>query len=545
MHMPKALLSAEQYSEFVTNGTLPKYSANSAVTGIPRGRSESPNGGNRSFPASISNEDFWYLYKRCDIAENAVDIIPKNVWGNKWKFRVFTGQGAEISDSELEKAAYALTKQYNINLVFQEAHIYARCIGFGLIVIGLKDGKTLDQSAEGQSEFSYLSVYSGDEVKPVYDQDAQSETYRQIIAYQVTPEQDAKNKFEVHASRCIMVYEKKNSKQPHGVSILQAPYDLFLILKNTDWSAGEAYYQNASPLYELSWDDTESSEDITLEEKERSKSDLEDLNARKRIIHPKSWELKVIQGSGRIADPQLIWDSIIERIAGSVGIPKQLLLGTSAGALASGEVNLMQWYNTIALQQSGWAEPYLNEFYGRLQSWGILPQGSLGVVWGTLWEMDEKEKAQILQIKVSTAVAALSSTGQGVLMSLEEVRETILDLSPVVGGGSKQSFQTNQPEVYADHAEFTKLLVKLKVRCIAGEVSKDEALAEAKRLIGEYVEKRRADALQELTAKGVRVTRLPPEMQRSLRKQERDYLKQFKAILEDALDEPDPDDPVE
>jgi uncharacterized protein YukE len=240
-----------------------------------------------------------------------------------------------------------------------------------------------------------------------------------------------------------------------------------------------------------------------------------------------------------IADPGLIWDSIIERIAGSVGIPKQLLLGTSAGALASGEVNLMQWYNTIALQQSGWAEPYLNDFYGRLQAWGILPAGNLSVVWGTLWEMDEKEKAQIQQIKVNTAVAALSSTGQGSLMSLEEVRETILDLSPVVGGGSKQSFQANQPEVYANHAEFTDLLIKLKDKYLAGEASKDEALTEAKQLISQYAEKRRSDALAELAAKGVRVTRLPPEMQRSLRKQERDYLKQFKAILEDALDEPD------
>jgi hypothetical protein len=302
--MPSVFLSAQQCSEFMINGALPVpgYTANRPAPGIPRGRSDLPSGSNRSFPASISVEDFWYLYRRCDIAENAVDIVPKNVWGNKWELQVFDEQGAELADSLLEKAAYQLTRQYNLNLVFQEAHVYARCLGFGLIVIGLRDGKTLDQPAQGKAELSYLSVYSGDEVEPIYDRDETSDMYRQVIGYQVTPEQDAKNKFEVHASRCLMVFEKKNSKQPHGVSILQAPYDLFLILKNTDWSAGEAYYQNASPLYELSWDDTESVEDITLAEKEQAKGDLEDLNARKRIIHPKSWELKVIQGSGRIAD---------------------------------------------------------------------------------------------------------------------------------------------------------------------------------------------------------------------------------------------------
>jgi len=160
MHMPSALLNAQQYSEFMTNGTLPRpsYSANSSLQGggIPRSRTDFGTNPIRGFPASISNEDYWYLYKRCDIAENAVDIIPKNVWGNKWDLKVFTEQGEEISDSELEKAAYALTKQYNLNTVFQEAHIYARYIGFGLIVIGLKDNKTLDQPAEGSSQSSLL-----------------------------------------------------------------------------------------------------------------------------------------------------------------------------------------------------------------------------------------------------------------------------------------------------------------------------------------------------------------------------------------------------
>jgi hypothetical protein len=43
------------------------------------------------------------------------------------------------------------------------------------------------------------------------------------------------------------------------------------------------------------------------------------------------------------------------------------------------------------------------EFYRRLQEWDILPEGDFDLVWNMLWEMDEKEKAQIMLTKAQTA----------------------------------------------------------------------------------------------------------------------------------------------
>ena len=180
----------------------------------------------------------------------------------------------------------------------------------------------------------------------------------------------------MHSSRVIHLNERTRRRSPWGISILTAAYDLFQILKNTDWSAGEAYYQNASPLYELTWNE-QAENPPSLEEKTRAADDLEDLHVKKRFMHPEDWHLNVIQGSGRIADPNLIWAPIIERIAGRVGVPKQILLGTSAGALASGETNLQQWYKDIAELQHGKATQWLRRFYSILMDAGVVPWGSI------------------------------------------------------------------------------------------------------------------------------------------------------------------------
>ena len=537
--MPQALLTQSQYEQFVTNGELPTHlTHNNTVSGGASGgihKSRHPPSGNGMFPSTITNEDLWQLYDRCDIATTAVDIIPQFVWGNKWQTKIYDTNGEEQKDTELEKQAHNLTKQFNLSGIFQEAHEYARIIGYGLIVLGLADNKQLSEPASTASELSYLTVYSGDEVEPNYEKNPSDEKYGQIISFTITPDGDVNAKFTADATRCIMVYEKKNRKNKTGRSILKPVYNLFHILINTDWSAGEAYFQNASPLYMLSWDDSDNKTPITPTEEGKAKADLEDLNAKKRILKPKSWDLQVVSGSGRIADPQMIWNSLIERIAGAVGVPKQLMLGTSAGALASGETNLMQLYNIVANIENSWATPYLNEFYGRLQTWGILPEGNISVEWGTLWEMDEKEKAQIQKLKVETAKAA--TEGDKPLMTIEEAREQILNLTAALGGGSKQAFQANsnqQRQIHVDHAEFSAKLVQLKDDYLAGTLTKPETIAQAKQLIEEYTEKRRQDSLAHLQSKGVLITNVPKEIQQQLTQQKKAYLKQFQTILEDA-----------
>jgi hypothetical protein len=128
---------------------------------------------------------------------------------------------------------------------------------------------------------------------------------------------------------------------------------------------------------------------------------------------------------------------MVERIAGAVKVPKQILLGTAAGALASGQVNLAQYYKDIAAIQTNFIEPLLLDFYTRLQKWRILPKGDFDLEWATLWEMDEKEKALLTMQKAATARNLVGNPAQGLpeIATVPEVRKNILGLEPELGAG--------------------------------------------------------------------------------------------------------------
>jgi phage-related protein (TIGR01555 family) len=417
---------------------------NSLMTGYGRERNITDIS---SFPiewfSDIPPENFWKLYRRCDIASTAINIIPNYVWDGKIDVKIFNSQGTEIQNSQLEKMASEITRRLKPDQIFKQAHIYARVTGFGLVVAGFADNLSLANPLTSAKEIIWLKAFSSDQVTIKYDENPASPTFGDILNYEITIQQKETNKIIVHKTRAWMVYEGIDIKRPKGISALEAPYNLINILMNTDWSAGESYYQNSSPLYIVSWDDSITAEPITPTEREKVLGDMSTINARKKIAKPKSWTIEVIQGSGKISDPRMLWESLIERIAGAFGIPKQLLLGTSAGALASGEVNMQQVYKDISLRQTGWAEPYLLDFFTRLQNAGILPsEDTMAIIWPTHYEMDEKEKAEIGKLKIETAKTAVESG----LMTIPEARKETLGLNEQVGEGSDNTFLTNTQE---------------------------------------------------------------------------------------------------
>lgn len=450
--MPKgiAVLNFDQFREFNSTGLIPQFSVDNqqipayAFSGVKKQFGAAKEW--KLFPAKISLTDLLYLYQRCDIAENAVDTIPRDVWSKGFTVKVVGASGKEVKKSPLETAIWELNKAHKVKARFEEAHRYARLFGMGLVVMGLADGKRFEEPVEKTQKLTYLRVFSRKEISNIiYDKDDTSETYGDIKNYKITVSGDEQVSFWVSADRCIHVMEKTTHKSPWGKSILESPYDLFQVLKNTDWSAGEAYYQNASPLFVLSW---EGEEVPTKEELDAAKEDLEDIHVKKRFIKPATWRLDTVQGSGTLPDPGNVWGPVVERIAGAVKIPKQLLLGTSAGALASGEVNLQQYYKDVAGWQSNFAEPLLLEFYGRLQEWGVLPEGDFDLEWTPLWEMSEADRAELQHRKMQTAVLALGEPARGVpaLMTVEEAREQILGLNPQIGAGRLPTMKTEEKE---------------------------------------------------------------------------------------------------
>ena len=466
--MPKAkgmaVLNYNQMQNFNESGIVPQFFDQESGAQLPEYSmvsSKAQVGGGADyllFPAIISYDDLMYIYQRIDIAANAVDLVPADVWGAPINVKTITEAGQEEKDSDLAKKIWKLNRDLKVLKTYEEGHRYTRILGLGIVVMGLADGLAIsDPIGSTAQELSYLRAYSADDIDKInYYTDPLASTYGEIESYEIkiggTVNRSNREvqpiEFTVHSSRVVHLNEKTLKKDPWGVGILQAPYDLFVILKNTDWSAGESYFQNASPLFVLSWDDSEDAEPPSGDQLDDAEDDLLQIHATKKYIKPMGWKLEVIQGSGRLPDPGMIWDPVVERIAGAVKIPKQLLLGTSAGALASGETNLGQYYKDIGKVQNNFAEPALVEMYQTLQDLGILPEGDFDIEWAPLWEMTAKEKSEISVNNVNAARVAVgnAAAGEPELMTVGEAREQLLNLNAELGTGRQIMVKQDQED---------------------------------------------------------------------------------------------------
>jgi phage-related protein (TIGR01555 family) len=438
------VLTHNQLLDFAQSGRLPSWNLSEPSKSEFTAAKEF-----KLFQTKIDFKDLKYLYQREGLATNAVDVPANDAFSKWFEVRSYSDSAKQIENKTLEDAIWKLNRDLNVRSRFLEAYVYCRLYGLGLVVIGLKDS-TGDMSKKPQNVtgVDYLVALSAAEVKEIhFDENPKSPTYGEIDHYtlRIKSKSGEQNK-DIHASRVIHVMQKTLEKSPWGLSILEPAFDLFEVLKNIDWSSGEAYYQNASPLYVLTYKGHPSAEDLG-----QAEEDMKEIRVTSRYIKPESWELSTVPGSGVALDPTKYFDPIVERIAGAVKVPKQILLGTAAGALASGQVNLAQYYKDIAAIQTNFIEPLLLDFYTRLQKWKILPKGDFDLEWATLWEMDEKEKALLTMQKAVTARNLVGNPGQGIpeIATVPEVRKNILGLEPELGAGLDSAKPSKEKKKHA------------------------------------------------------------------------------------------------
>lgn len=137
-----------------------------------------------------------------------------------------------------------------------------------------------------------------------------------------------------------------------------------------------------------------------------------------------------------------------EEVSAAAGIPRAILFGVSGGGLGStGDLELSNYYDTIATMQTNDIEPALRVIDECLirSALGARPS-ELWYSWASLWQMTDKEKAEIGKIKadmVKTLVDAqvipagvltkptiAALTESGVLPGLDQAYEDWDDMAP-------------------------------------------------------------------------------------------------------------------
>ena len=146
--------------------------------------------------------------------------------------------------------------------------------------------------------------------------------------------------------------------------------------------------------------------------------------------------IDVTQLEGKIPDASGIIDKLVDLIAGTIGMPKRLLIGSERGELASDQDERNWLQGTIRDRQQQYAESIcVRPFIDRCIALGVLPppQQGYAIEWPSLLAITEKERASIA-LDWSRAIA----TYAGALVSPQEVFPLAIFLADIMEFSQEQ-----------------------------------------------------------------------------------------------------------
>jgi hypothetical protein len=133
-----------------------------------------------------------------------------------------------------------------------------------------------------------------------------------------------------------------------------------------------------------------------------------------------------------IADPSGHFEVLMSLLSGTTNIPKRILLGSERGELASSQ-DETNWNAYIKERQERYAEPkILRPLMDKLIALGALPTPNdpYKVEWPDLFELDDKDRADIA-LKKAQAIKAYAPFGEtSRVVPVSEFREKVLEWEP-------------------------------------------------------------------------------------------------------------------
>lgn len=120
-----------------------------------------------------------------------------------------------------------------------------------------------------------------------------------------------------------------------------------------------------------------------------------------------------------------------EQVSGAVGIPLVRLFGQSPGGFSTGEADLQNYYDLITTQQNSKLYNIVTQTYELLHysANDTPPPEDFGIEFESLWQMSEKERAEVGEIRTRTILLPLA---EGVTNRASALRE-LADASEATG----------------------------------------------------------------------------------------------------------------
>lgn len=384
------------------------------------------------------------MYDREPVAARVVEIFPEESW-------MVNPEIKEISDSKETSAFDEAIETVGKNLVedewfksekgnpiwnyFKRADTHSGIGSYGIMMIGINDGKKLDEEADLNSEFTgkkeliYIRVFDESQIRiSEWDENENSARIGKPIMYTIDFHDESNrkkleatkstNSYKVHWTRVIHIADNLGSSESFGKPRQQQVYNRLHDLHKLHGGQAEMYWRGAFPGYSV-----ESHPSLGPDVKLNKKEIIEQISGMQNGLQ--RW-LAIVGASIKSLAPQVVSPVphikvAIEAICIKLGVPMRIFMGSERGELSSSQDD-DSWNDTLANRQNNYLTPYvISPFIGRLIKMGILPQPQEGykVEWPDLNALDEETKASIA-LKRTQALATYLSGDIGTIIDIGE-----------------------------------------------------------------------------------------------------------------------------
>lgn len=357
------------------------------------------------YPENLTIQDFKYMWERNGVAQKVVSIYPEECWTNDPE--VYEDEKPKQTPWDLE--LHDIVSDHQLWATLEELDVMSGIGCFGVMVIGLDDGKGLNEPVEGienESRFNkpsaqrnilYLKCHSEINVEvDTWEEEPSSERYGKPVMYSVTMEanrssqlqKDSRNtgkQVKVHWTRIIHVKSDGNQSRMHSV------YNNLLDLKKVGGGSAEMFWRGAFPGIAFEINPEFIAAGATIDPDKMRDEFANYSEGLQRYLAMVGVTAKSMSPS--VVDPMPHIDAIIRMISIAKRIPKRILEGSEAAVLASSQ-DSKGFNKRLNRRCRNYCTPIVRQTLDRLISMGVIPFiEDYEVEWVDLNSSTDQEKA--------------------------------------------------------------------------------------------------------------------------------------------------------
>lgn len=401
------------------------------------------------YPERIDTDKLWNMWKRSPFAQRVVSIYPIESW--KSPPYIYEDESPDVT-TEFERAFVELNKKLRADSWYEaedgfgspvfealfRADVQSGIGSFGVLLIGLSDGKELSQPADGldnsgkyvektyadgkRPELLYLKPYSEIFVNITqWETNPTNPRYGLPVMYQIqTADLDATTKvgngveptktIDVHWTRILHITDNRVSSDIHGTPRQEPVFEQLLDLRKLLGGSAEMYWRGAFPGISFETHPALNPMDIDIEVAELKEKADAYMNGLSRYLWTAGMTAKSM--APQVVDPSPQIDRQIDAICIQIGVPKRKFIGSERGELASSD-DADSWQDKIQGRKRLYLIPHIViPFVDRMIALGVLPRpkDKYRIFWPGTDTLSEKEQANIAETRTRT-LGLYTSTG--------------------------------------------------------------------------------------------------------------------------------------